>query len=349
MKYRSSNSNLNTLDKIHALVALGEYINNRFHSNNTKSSLITKVLLESFNRNQWFTENYVIYALKKYATCFTVEKLKNWLSSYNLSLQKKKNIGLILPGNIPAVGFQDVLCTWLSGHHPQIKCSSKDDQLIPFLCRLIEKKIKKSCFEFVEKLKNYDAVIATGTNHTIHHFEFYFRNIPRILRKNRTSVAIIKGDESDEEIVQLGNDLFMYYGLGCRNVSKIYFPENYDLKNFVPKLKTDDDLKQSSKFHNNYTYQKAIHFLQNRPFIDGEFFLLQESCDVCSPISVIYYEFYKSIDWIKQEMKKKQNEIQCIVSKDLDIKNSIPFGTTQSPELWDYADGIDTLSFLQNL
>ncbi|MCY4215424.1 MAG: acyl-CoA reductase [Flavobacteriaceae bacterium] len=349
MKFRSSDTSINTSDKIQALVALGEYIHVSLNSSNKISNSINQLLLDVYDKNKWFTENYVLYSLKKYVECFTIEKLEHWLNSYSLNISNPKNIGLILAGNIPAVGFHDVICAWLSGHHPIIKCSSKDDQLIPFLCSYIEKIVETSCFEFVDRLKGYDAVMATGTNNTIHHLEYYFRHVPNLLRRNRSSIAILNGDETPQEINRLGIDLFMYYGLGCRNVSKIYFPENYNLKNFVQKLKKYDYVGYSSKFHNNYTYQKAINFLQNIPFVDADFFLLQENKAVCSPISVIYYEFYKSIEWVKLEIDNKQNEIQCVVCKHSEFKNSISFGTSQSPQLWDYADGIDTMSFLMNL
>ncbi len=348
MRYRGSNDSINTSDKIQALIALGEYINASLNSSHAIANSIHQLLLEVHNKNKWFIDSHVIYSLKKYAECFTIERLEQWLNAYSLKIKNKKNIGLVLAGNIPAVGFHDVICTWLSGHHPIIKCSSKDDQLIPFLCDYIEKIVKTSCFQFVYRLQYYDAVIATGTNNTIHHFEYYFRHVPNILRKNRSSIAVFNGDETTQEIHRLGIDLFMYYGLGCRNISKIYFPENYNLKDFVQKLKKFDYVGHSSKFHNNYTYQKAINFLQNTPFMDGEFFLLQENNAICSPISVIYYEYYRSIDWLKQEIKNKQDEIQCIVSNNSEIKNSISFGHSQSPQLWDYADGIDTMSFLLN-
>lgn len=349
MEFRSSNTIINTSDKIRALVGLGEYINTCFDSGNIMSTPLSELLLEIYNKNNWYTERYVKYALKKWAECFTTKKLKKWLNSYTLNTKTPKKVGLILAGNIPVVGFHDVICTWLSGHQPVIKCSSKDDQLIPFLCNYLEKTVGKSCFGFVDRLRDYDAVIATGTNNTIHHFEYYFRHVPTLLRKNRSSIAVIIGDELPKEIARLGIDLFMYYGMGCRNVSKIYFPENYNLKDFVENLKKYDYVGKSSKFYNNYTYQKAINYLQNQPFIDGDFFLLQQNSAICSPISVIYYEFYKSIDWVKQEINNKRGEIQCVVSKHSDIKNSISLGASQSPQLWDYADGMDTMSFLENL
>ena len=350
MGFSHQNHNISTDKKINALVGLGQYLNALLDSQSENDFNINKLLNEVFYRNKWFSETYVIFSIRQWSKVLTLENLYNWLEAYNLNPIIPKKVGLILPGNIPAVGFHDVICTWLSGHHPKIKLSSKDDILIPFFCSFIENKLNQSCFEIVEKrLTDFDAVIATGTNNTIHHFDYYFRKVPRLLRSNRSSVAVIQGNDSSQELEKLGKDLFTYYGLGCRNVSKIYLPENFKLNKIIQAVDSYKHLRDSSKYDNNLTYQKAVCFLQNQKFTDGGFFLMQESKNLHAPISMIYYEYYTSFKELIEVLNTIENQIQCIVSSSEVFDNSVEFGQTQSPQLWDYADGVDTMSFLENL
>ncbi len=254
-----------------------------------------------------------------------------------------------MAGNIPLVGFHDLLCILLSGHQLVAKLSSSDSVLMKFIKDSlieIDPAFSEKIF-FEERLNNVDAVIATGSDNTSRYFEYYFRNIPHIIRKNRTSCAIILGEESSEEFSVLGKDIFSYFGLGCRNVSKVYIPENFD---FIPMLKSLDSYQpiiNHHKYANNYDYQKSILLINQIHFYDTGFLLLTKNENMVSPISTIYYESYKDQGDLNTKLKLNEEKIQCIVSARGWFNQSIPFGEAQFPAVDDYADGIDTLAFLQ--
>ena len=275
------------------------------------------------------------------------ENLRNWISKYNIQNEISK-VAIIMAGNFPLAGLHDLVCVIISGNQGIIKPASDDKILINFFIEFLHKKFpetKNLITTTSDKLGDFDKVIATGSNNTFNYFEYYFRNKSTLLRKNRTSVAVISGNESQMDLELLSDDIFMYFGLGCRNVSKLFIPEDYDLNILKEKFKKYNHIVNHNKFYNNYNYQKIINTMNGELFIDGDYFLMKQSKEYAPPISVIYYEFYNEILEVQEAVKVNKNQIQCIVTN-LQIENSIKFGEAQKPKLFQYADDIDTLDFL---
>lgn len=336
---------------------LSQFKTNRITKNETakNNDLFYEELLRlaetSQSHNGWFTKDNVLFALESWAKALTDENLSKWLSSYSFSFSEPKNVGLILAGNIPLVGFHDLVCVLLSGHHALVKRSSNDQQLIKFMVdylvaldtRFAEKVV------FVDgKLEDFDAVIATGSNNTARYFDYYFRNKPNIIRKNRNSVAILTGNETKDELTALGEDIFRYFGLGCRNVSKLFLPKDYNFKLFFEAMFSYGDIIHYEKYANNYDYNKAVFLMSNYKLLDNEFLIVKEDKSYASPIASLYYEYYDNLETVLEKTTHDAEKIQCVVSKNLQ-PHHIAFGKTQQPELWDYADGVDTLAFLIQL
>jgi hypothetical protein len=275
--------------------------------------------------------------------------LKKWTSAYSVrEPAKPKNIGLVMAGNIPLAGFHDFLTVLVSGNAVKAKLSSQDPFLLPYLQKILvdlEPEFKNYIF-FVDILKNIDAVIATGSDNSSRYFNYYFSKYPHIIRKNRTSCAILTRDETEEDLRKLGNDIFQYFGLGCRNVSKIFVPSGYNIKDLFSPLKSFQYVKDHHKYSNNYDYHKSIFLVNKVPHLDTGFLLLTKTEKLVSPLSVIYYEFFKEIDELKSKIEPITSKLQCIIAKEEWWPQSIKPGTAQKPELWDYADGVDTLQFL---
>ena len=300
--------------------------------------------------NQWFTIENINFALENWANALTKENLIDWTKNYPQA-ETPKNIGIIMAGNLPLVGFHDLLSVLMMGHRAFIKPSSKDEKLM----QLVMDYLKSINEEFqhliqkVERLENFDAVIATGSNNTARYFEQYFSNVPHIIRKNRTSVAILDGTETEEDLTNLGEDLFRYFGMGCRNVTKIYFKHEDQIQAlFKAIFPWGETLVQQTKYANNYDYNRAIYLLSKDLFFDTNFVLLKNDEALHSPIAVLHYEIYKDLNDVIKTIDNQKDEIQCVVTK-LDLKNKIEFGQTQLPKLDDYADGIDTLAFLSKI
>ena len=275
------------------------------------------------------------------------ENLRNWISKYNIQNEISK-VAIIMAGNFPLAGLHDLICVIISGNQGIIKPASDDKILINFFIEFLHKKFpetKQLIKTTSDKLGDFDKVIATGSNNTFNYFEYYFRNKSTLLRKNRTSVAVISGNESQTDLELLSDDIFMYFGLGCRNVSKLFIPEDYDLNILKEKFKKYNHIVNHNKFYNNYNYQKIINTMNGELFIDGDYFLMKQSKEYAPPISVIYYDFYNEILEVQEAVKVNKNQIQCIVTN-LQIENSIKFGEAQKPKLYQYADDIDTLDFL---
>ena len=305
----------------------------------------------SQSHNGWFTPEQVYFAIQSWAEALTEENLNQWLSSYSISDVKPKTVGLILAGNIPLVGFHDFLSVLISGHKALVKASSNDQHLIQFLANyMISVEPKLSYYiSFTDgKLENFDAIIATGSNNTARYFEFYFKDKPSIIRKNRNSVAVLNGNETHDDLVNLGEDIFRYFGLGCRNVSKLFVPKGYSFETFFKAIFEYKDVIYYEKYSNNYDYNKAVFLMSNFKLLDNEFLTLKEDTSYASPISSVFYEYYENIADLQTRLTNEAEQIQCIVSNNL-IENSIPFGQTQQPKLWDYADNVDTLQFLLSL
>jgi len=273
------------------------------------------------------------------------------VSTYTIPDTKPKTIAIIMAGNIPLVGFHDFLSVLLTGNKVLAKLSSNDKQLLPFLAEYlisVEPEFK-NLIEFTEgRLTSFDAVIATGSNNTARYFDYYFSKYPNIIRKNRNSVAVLTGDETKEEMELLADDIFRYFGLGCRNVSKIYFPEKYDFDKFFNGMFSWKHVINNHKYINNYDYNKAVYLMSDIKLLDNEYLLLKQDTGYSSPISVTFYETYANLEDVKNKLEAEADKIQAIVSN-TGIDNEIAFGKAQNPELWDYADGVDTVDFLLKL
>ena len=257
-----------------------------------------------------------------------------------------------MAGNIPAVGFHDFLSVLITENKLLAKLSTDDDKLIPAISELlisIEPEFKPNIKFTTAPLKSFDAVIATGSNNTSRYFDYYFSAYPHIIRKNRNGIAVISGNESEIELDGLASDIFNYYGLGCRNVSKVFVPENYDFSRLLEVLGKRENVIENHKYFNNYEYNKAIFLVNGRKHFDAGNILLVEDTTIASPISVLNYEFYNNIGEAKKIIEMDADKIQCIVTNNEAFPDRILFGKSQQPELWDYADGVDTVEFLLNL
>lgn len=307
------------------------------------------LILSAPNSNAWFTVEEVEKSLNALYQMLNETDIDTWFEDVKIAESPKK-VGLILAGNIPLVGFHDVISVLATGNIALIKLSSSDDKLLPqLLKRLIAiEPLLADRIVYVERLKDFDMVIATGSNNTSRYFEFYFGKVPNIIRKNRTSVAVLTGKESPEEIASLGHDIFDYFGLGCRNVSKLYIPEDYDIKNFYEPIEPFKGIINHFKYNNNYDYNKSIYLVNAAQHYDNGFLLLKEDANMASPLAVLYYERYKNLEEVEQLLNAAEENIQCIVSgADLKVKTTVlKHGQSQQPRLWDYADNVNTIDFL---
>ncbi|MGN6491380.1 MAG: acyl-CoA reductase [Agriterribacter sp.] len=297
--------------------------------------------------NAWFIPEFITHAVRQIADAYLdKEKLQAWITHYNISSEQKKpyNIGIVMAGNIPLVGFFDFLCVFVSGHTQTIKLSSKDNILLKhFTDKMTEwNKEVELHVKYAEMLKGCDAYIATGSNNSARYFDYYFRKYPHIIRKNRTSVAIIKGDETTQELEKLADDVYLYFGMGCRNVTKIFVPEQYDFIPLLDAFKKYDYLIENHKYKHNYDFNLAMHIVNQKFYMTNGSVLLSENASPFSPISQLHYQFYSNADEIYTQLNPE--EIQCIAGVE-----KIPFGAVQTPSLYDYADGVDTMAFLNRL
>jgi hypothetical protein len=342
-------------------IALGHFLS-QFSENNTTPKMevlhynsfydaFISLIQLSQSHNGWYTPQQVYHAIQSWSNALTKNNLDSWISNYSLDNTASKTVGLILAGNIPLVGFHDFISVLITGHKVLVKTSSNDQHLLPFLANYlisVEPKFKDFITFSEGKLENYDAIIATGSNNTARYFEYYFKNKPSIIRKNRNSVAILNSKETVEDLQQLGEDIFRYFGLGCRNVSKLFVPKGYDFKTFFESIFMYKDIIDYEKYANNYDYNKAVFLMSQFKLLDNGFLTLKEDSSYSSPISSIFYEFYDDLETLKKRLQDEKNQIQCVVSNKL-TKDSIYFGQTQHPDLWDYADNVDTIEFLTKL
>ena len=344
--------------KVEALVSLGKFLDQANHQGWIKNKQLEKndpyfdkinlAIEQTLIKNPWFTKVNILDSLMAWSKNLTPQNLEKWLTKYEFKKVCPKTVGLVLAGNIPLVGLHDVICVWLSGHFLNAKPSSQDPFLIPILMQYLEDFLNHtSAIKWVERLNNFDATIATGSNNSAQYFDYYFSKKPHIIRKNRNSVAVLNGKESQEDIKALGKDIFMYFGLGCRNVSKLFVPKDYDFTSFFQAIEEYKTILLHHKYQNNYDYHKAIYLMNLMPILDNGFLILKEDTQNASPIAVLHFETYLNLAEVEQKLHQNKS-IQCVVSNQL-ITNSIPFGTTQEPALWDYADEIDTIKFLLNL
>ena len=304
-------------------------------------------LIIAEQHNPWFTQENIRFALKEWGSLLTEDQLTEWIAKYDLKDEREvRDVGIIMAGNIPMVGFHDILSVLVAGHRAHVKLSSDDNVLLKAVISaltVIEPQFDER-ITLVEKLESFDAVIATGSNNTNRYFEYYFRSKPSLLRRNRTSVAVLTGEESDEDLKALAEDVFRYFGLGCRNVSKLYIPELMDLDRLFGAFFEYGQIANHNKWANNYDYHKAIYLMNGDNILENGFLLMKEDEGLHSPLSTLFYERYTDIGDVTAKIQKQDDEIQCVVGW-----NGLSFGEAQRPKLDDYADGADTIEFLCSL
>ncbi len=334
-------------DRISAFILLGNRLSN------LEGDEKQRLFQQAQNQNPWFIPHSLEQAIRGIQELLDEQALKKWVANYTfLDTDQPKQIGLMLAGNIPGVGFHDILAVLISGHLACIKLSSQDSALPLWLLsqlKLIEPRFSDRIF-IEELLKNKHAYIATGSDNSARYFNYYFGKYPHLIRSNRTSVAILQGDESLADLQALGNDIFDYFGLGCRNVSKVFVKNQAHLTQLLDAIQSFEGVANHHKYFNNYEYNKSIYLVNGTPHMDNGFLLLKESSDLVSPIGVLFYEIYQNETELQSKLSVLESQIQCLVgSSNLRIPGIIPFGKTQCPAPWDYADGVDTLQFLSEL
>ena len=334
-------------ERIALLARLGDYLR-------SKDERLEAVIHRTAHTNLWFTKENQWKAVDAIAEQWLrFEKLDQWLGNYDIPAERTaRKVGLVLAGNIPLVGFHDVIAVFATGHKAMIKLSEKDPHLLPFLVKVMTEMDERaaSCFQFAERLEGFDAVIATGSNNSSRYFEAYFGKYPNIIRRNRNGVAVLTGLETPEELAALGEDIFRYFGLGCRNVSKLYVPEGYDFEPLLESLHEYRQIVLHDKYKNNFDYNTAIAMLNKTAYLSNGCLVLMEDPGIVSPIAAAYYQFYSDIETVEKEILDRSEEIQLVAARP-GVLNAptLPFGAAQEPELWDYADGVDTVAFLLGL
>ena len=335
--------------RIELFVSLGNFFKDFIDKSADKD--LTKRLSDAIdqakNHNNYFTEENIINCLKNWSYSLQKEKIESFLSSYIIEQENPKSVAIIMAGNIPLVGFHDLLSVLVSGHTALVKMSSDDNQLLPIIVealKTIEPNFADKIYFTEDKMENFDAVIATGSDNSARYFEHYFGKYPNIIRKSRSSVAILDGAESEKELKGLANDVFKYFGLGCRSISKVFLPKHYDLNLLFNAFYSHKEVFDNKKYANNYDYNKAVYMMGQHDIIENGFLIMKQETALKSPVSVLHYELYDDLDLIHRLVADYQEKIQCVTGKGF-----VPFGKAQHPALDDYADGVDTMAFLQSL
>jgi hypothetical protein len=328
-----------------------------YHETTENENLVSlvKAAQTATSENPWFTHELIRIALNNLGKALNTENLNRWLSMYEGKMDHfpvQKMIGVVMAGNLPAVGFHDFLCVLISGHKLVAKLSASDGQLLPAMANLLAGYMPEwsECISFTKgKLENFDAIIATGSNNTSRYFEFYFGRYPHIIRKNRNSVAVLTGNESNEDLNDFADDIMLFFGMGCRSISKVYVPTGYNFTALIRALGRYGHYADHHKYRNNYDYCKSIFQVSQVPFIDTGFLLLHENQTIASRIAVLNYEYYQNPDEVADSIKNNNGSIQCVISKMPLTVSSLKPGNGQKPALWEYADQIDTMEFLLSL
>jgi hypothetical protein len=336
---------MNYSQRVEVLTYLGDIFRNVDENN--------PVLYKAKAQNAWFTIPNQMNAIKQWSAVLEPIQIENWLQKYTLPNESiNKTVAIIMAGNIPLVGLHDLICAFAAGFKVLVKPSSDDTVLIEWVIESLKQKYSEleSTFQIVKdkKLEGFDAVIATGSNNSFRYFEFYFKDKPCLLRKNRNSIAVLAGDESEAELDLLADDILSYFGMGCRNISKVLIPDGFDIKLLIQKLEKYNEYIHHHKFANNYTYHKAIFLMNLNDHLDAGFLIIKQDSKIAAPIGVLFYDFYKNVEEVKNIVADKKEELQCLVSK-LELMEAIPYGSSQKPSLETYADGEDTLLFLSKL
>lgn len=311
-----------------------------------EQAVFERAITQAGLQNGWFTEGNVRHMLGALGAMLRSDDLEAWAGRRS-EPPSAKRVGIIMAGNIPLVGFHDLLCTVVAGHVAVVKPSAQDTVLVratvDLLLRLapgLEPQLK-----WVEgKLGKVDALIATGSNNTARYFEHYFGHLPRLIRKGRVSVAVLDGSETEDELQALGEDVFRYFGLGCRNVSKLFVPQDFNLDRLFGAVYGWRDIVNHNKYGNNYDYNKAVWLLERVPLIENGFLLLRESTALASPVASLHYERYSDVASVMQQLEQEKDNVQCVIGH-----GHLPFGSSQEPSVTDYADGVDTMAFLAGL
>jgi hypothetical protein len=329
-------------ERIDAFAKLGDFIAQN-------GAALQQAIAVAYRHNPWFTPVNIYKSLQHISSEYlNGNKLLQWTSEYDIPQQLTgKTVAVVAAGNIPMTAFHDVLSVLLAGHRVMIKLSDKDKHLLPFvLARLSQiAPAFKDRIVFAERMEGFDGIIATGSNNTSRYFEFYFSKYRHIIRKNRNSIAVLNGEESAGEMEMLGADIFDYFGLGCRNVAKIFVPEGFDLMKLKTALMKYKQVNGHTQYMHNLDYQRTIYLMNRTPLIDIDFINIVENEGLHSPISCLYYEYYPAIERVQAFIDGRRQQIQCIVGN-AGIEGSVHFGKSQSPALKDYADDIDTMNFL---
>lgn len=350
---------MNLEQRINAFTELGKFLS-QFSQENIKKLENIKyndLFFDGFKHqiklaqehNGWFTNDNLKYAFNGWSNLLENRNINKWISKYNFNNISSKKVAIIMAGNIPLVGFHDFLSVLISGHDVLVKQSTNDKYLLPFLAKYleyVEPNFKNKITFTEEKLEGFDAVIATGSDNTARYFEYYFKDKPSIIRKNRNSVAVLTGNETTEQLEALSDDIFRYYGLGCRNVSKLFVPMDYDFKDFFEAIYKWHPIINETKYANNYDYNKAVYLMSEFDMLENGFLMIKQDPSYASPIATVFYEQYESIEQLKQKLESDEDNIQCIVANGFRLNEEVPFGKAQQPELWDYADNVDTIAFL---
>ena len=344
--------------RINAFVELGKFLTQFEQIDPVKDSSVkyNDLFFDGFKHqlklaeetNGWFTKDNLIYSLKGWSNQLTYIYINTFILKYDMTSISCKNVAIIMAGNIPLVGFHDFFSVLISGHNVVVKQATNDKQLLPLIAKYLEivEPGFKSKITFVDgQLKDFDAVIATGSDNTARYFEYYFREVPSIIRNNRNSVAVLNGNETKNDLEALSIDIFRYYGLGCRNVSKLFVPKSYDFKDFFQSIYSWHPIINQSKYANNYDYNKAVYLMSEFDMLENGFLMLKEDHRYSSPIATLFYEFYDSKKTLKKRLNKDHTKIQCVVASNF-LDSEIKFGCTQTPNLWDFADNVDTIEFL---
>jgi len=349
---------MNLNERIETFVKFGRFLSGLKdkNSNFMKEELeILNIKIKSVEQNNnWFTRENILTSLTNLSTQLSVDNFDAWLTPYNLNnTESNKKVLLVMAGNIPLVGFHDFISVLITGHRVVVKLSSNDNVLFPYLWKVICKINPKFSdkLDKIQEIKNkkFDAVIATGTDNSSRYFDYYFKNIRRIIRKNRSSIAIITGKESDLELKGLAEDIFLYFGLGCRNVSKIFIPRGYNLDRLFDVFFSFKEIINHKKYGNNYDYNKAVFLMGGHKIFENGFLLMKEDKLLKSPVSTLFYEYYEDLNHIKGYISENTDLLQCVVCSEGLIENHVHFGETQKPKLWNYSDNVDTIEFLMSI
>jgi|TARA_B110000495_G_scaffold96150_1_gene83165 hypothetical protein len=340
-------------NRIKAFEKLGILFSNKFTENSSKeseywTSELDKAIDLAYKYNTWFTEDSVKKALNEWSKQLNYNSLKNWTDQYKIEDKSEKKIAIIMAGNLPLVGFHDLLCGLIMNFHCIVKLSSDDKILIPFIVEYLDSivpGIKNQVKFTTNPIKDFNGVIATGSNNSFKYFEYYFGNYPNLLRKTRHSIAVLDGKETEMDLKKLGNDIFTYFGMGCRSVSKLLVPKGYDFDLLFNALFDFKEIINHNKYVNNYDYNKAVYLMSEQKFIENGFIILKEDEKLGSPIGCLFFEYYENPKDLNAYISDIKDSLQCVVSN-LNILNSTSFGSSQSPKIDDYADNTNTLDFL---